>query len=64
MQRNPEVNLVLDVQAVNKLLQYLGKQPFDEVADLIVDIRNQASSQLNPGGIPQPGNGAGARPAD
>ena len=65
-QRNPDVTLTLDVQAVNKLLQYLGKQPFEEVADLIVDIRNQAAMQLNPQGLPpgmaQPGNGQDHHP--
>lgn len=51
-QRNPNIELSLDMAAVNKVLSILGKQPFEEVADLIVDIRNQAQQQLQAGMMP------------
>jgi hypothetical protein len=56
-QRNPEVMLTLDIEAVNKVLKILGQQPFQEVADLIVDIRNQAQAQLQQSLPPSAGNG-------
>jgi GAF domain-containing protein len=43
---NPEITLVLDLNRVNQIMMFLGKQPFEVVADLIVDIRNQAGTQI------------------
>jgi len=43
---NPEITLVLDLNRVNQIMQFLGTHPFEKVADLIVDIRNQAGTQL------------------
>jgi len=42
-----QVNLTLPVQAVEVILAALGKQPFEQVADLFMAIRQQAVSQLN-----------------
>jgi hypothetical protein len=44
--RNPDISLTLDMEAVNKMLRILGRQPFEDVADLIMDIRQQAAPQL------------------
>lgn len=42
------VNLTLTVTNVNNILAALAKFPFEQVADLIADVRNQAISQLPP----------------
>lgn len=61
-QRNPMIDLTLDMGSINKLLDILGDKPFKEVADLIVDIRNQATAQLQPmQGMPRP-NGEAPEP--
>ena len=38
----------LTIEQVNVVLASLAKQSFEAVADLIVDIRQQAQSQLQP----------------
>lgn len=43
-----QVTLTLPVNAVEVILAALGKQPFEQVADLFMAIRQQAMSQLNP----------------
>jgi hypothetical protein len=43
---NPEITLKLTLDKVNAILQSLGQGPFVQVADLIGEIRTQASGQL------------------
>ena len=40
------IKLELDVNEVNTILRVLGKHPFDEVANLIVKIKQQGDSQV------------------
>lgn len=40
------LNIVLEVTEVNTCLRALGKQPFDEVANLIKKIKDQGEAQL------------------
>lgn len=39
------IKLELDVNEVNTILRVLGKHPFDEVAQLIVKIKQQGDPQ-------------------
>lgn len=48
---NTPVNLTLSVDAVNTLLASLSAQPYERVAGLIDNIKQQATAQLVP---PQP----------
>lgn len=40
------IELKLPLQAVNYIMAILGKQPFEQVADLVQGIREQAVPQL------------------
>lgn len=42
------VNIEVNVNEVNVILTALAKLPFEQVADLISKVRNQAISQLPP----------------
>lgn len=44
----PHVQLHVSIKDVETILQVLGKQPFEQVADLFMNIRQQTMSQLNP----------------
>jgi hypothetical protein len=44
--QNVTIELKLPLQAVNFIMSLLGKQPFEQVADLIQGIREQAIPQL------------------
>jgi hypothetical protein len=44
----PQVQLHVSIKDVETILQVLGKQPFEQVADLFMNIRQQTMSQLNP----------------
>ena len=46
MPSSPELMLSLPIEQVNTILMYLGKQEFDKVADLIMNIRMQAQKQV------------------
>lgn len=41
-----ELNIVLTIADVNKLLAILGKYPFDEINTLIVKIIGQGEAQI------------------
>lgn len=43
-----EIQLTLSVDQTNYILNALGKQPFNEVADLIVLVRTQGEASLKP----------------
>ena len=42
--REPDISLPLEL--LNKTLMFLGKQPFEQVADLIIELRNTAGPQI------------------
>ncbi|HTB46495.1 MAG TPA: hypothetical protein VK741_22935 [Acetobacteraceae bacterium] len=47
MKQQPiEITVTLPIEALNKTLMLLGSHPFNEVADIIVDMRNQAQEQI------------------
>lgn len=43
---NPTIPLQLPLDQVNSILSVLGKQPFDTVADLIIDLRQQTGQAI------------------
>jgi hypothetical protein len=43
---NQIINLELTVAEVNMILRVLGKHPFDEVAQLIIKLKQQGEAQL------------------
>lgn len=45
-EKNVTIELKLPLQAVNYIMSCLGKQPFEQVADLVQAIREQAIPQL------------------
>jgi hypothetical protein len=47
------IELKLPLPAVNYIMGLLGKQPFEQVADLIQGIREQAMPQLPMPEVPQ-----------
>lgn len=47
------IELKLPLPAVNYIMALLGKQPFEQVADLIQGIREQAMPQLPVPEVPQ-----------
>ena len=59
--QNVTIELKLPLPAVNFLLGLLGKQPFEQVADLIQGIREQAIPQVP---VPEVANEAGAPSTD
>jgi hypothetical protein len=47
MKQQPiEINITMPIDALNKTLMLLGSHPFNDVADIIVDMRNQAQEQI------------------
>lgn len=42
----PKFTLTLDLNQINIILAGLGKMPFETVADLVNDLRNQALKQM------------------
>jgi hypothetical protein len=47
-QQPQHVQLHVTIKDIETILGVLGKQPFEQVADLFMNIRQQAMSQLNP----------------
>jgi hypothetical protein len=43
---NPTIDLQLPLEIINKVLNLLGSHPFNDVADMIIDIRNQTGQQI------------------
>jgi len=43
---NPDITLTMPLDDLNKALGLLGTHPFNDVADLIFDWRNQTSQQI------------------
>jgi hypothetical protein len=62
MKQQPiEIQITLPIEALNKTLMLLGSHPFNDVADIIVDMRNQAQEQIQK--LQQPNlGGVGERP--
>lgn len=58
--REPDINLTLSIDQMNQVLMYLGKQPFEQVADLVMNIRTQAQQQIQQFQQGQPGFQMGA----
>ena len=52
-EKNINIELKLPLPAVNYIMALLGKQPFEQVADLIQGIREQAMPQLPVPEVPQ-----------
>jgi hypothetical protein len=46
MPQSPTISWELPLESANVVLAILGKQPFEQVADLIMELRNQAGRQL------------------
>lgn len=46
MPQEPTITWQLPLNQANIILNVLGKQPFETVADLIMDLRQQAGTQL------------------
>ena len=46
------ISITLPVQAWNNILAVLGDRPFKEVADLVMEIKRQAESQVAPATAP------------
>ena len=42
----PEITWTLSMTQANVVLSIIGKQPFEQIADLIIELRNQAQQQL------------------
>jgi len=56
--QQPEITWTVSMDKANMILSIIAKQPFEVVADLIVELRNQAQSQLQMQQATQSGNGA------
>jgi hypothetical protein len=52
-EKTVNIELKLPLPAVNYIMALLGKQPFEQVADLIQGIREQAMPQLPVPEVPQ-----------
>jgi hypothetical protein len=53
MSKLPErVNITLTLPEVDVVLQSMGRQPYDAVADLIASIRNQVIPQVQAAAMP------------
>jgi hypothetical protein len=52
-EKSVSIELKLPLPAVNYIMALLGKQPFEQVADLIQGIRKQAMPQLPVPEVPQ-----------
>jgi hypothetical protein len=46
-EQNVAIELKLPLEALNYIMACLGKQPFEQVADLVQAIREQAIPQLS-----------------
>jgi hypothetical protein len=53
VEKSVSIELKLPLPAVNYIMALLGKQPFEQVADLIQGIREQAMPQLPVPEVPQ-----------
>mgnify|MGYP003656042020 CR=1 FL=1 len=53
MNENYEIKLLLTVAQVNAILGTLGRQPYQEVEALILNIRHQARPQLENQQVPE-----------
>jgi hypothetical protein len=42
----PEITWTLPLAQANMVLGYLGEQKFRDVADIIIELRNQAQAQI------------------
>jgi hypothetical protein len=64
MAKIPEITWTLTVDQANQVMAAVAKQPFEQVADLIVELRNQAQEQLKAQQPPQmpPMPGSEAKP--
>lgn len=60
-EQNVTIKLELPLSAVNVIMASLGKQPFEQVADLVQAIREQAIPQLP---VPNVGQNEAAKAAD
>ena len=60
-EKNVVITLKLPLPAVNAIMGALGKQPFEQVADLVQAIREQAIPQLP---MPDMSNEVSKAPAD
>ena len=65
----PEITWTLGMEQANVVLSVLAQQPFERVADLIVELRNQAQAQIQlyqqqqqPPGMPMRQNGEATAP--
>ena len=58
-----QIHLALTVAEINAILMVIGKQPFEQVADLILKVRSQTLEQINMLQQPQP-EAAPAAPAE
>lgn len=59
MPRPPDITITLPLEAVNLMLQVLGKAPYEQVADLVMAVRSQAQQQIatqqpEPAALPDP----------
>lgn len=59
-QNEPEITWTIHMDQANTILSVLAQQPFERVAELIVDLRNQAQAQLQ--SFQQQNNTAGMTP--
>ena len=57
-EQNVTIELSLPLAAVNYIMAVLAKQPFEQVADLVMDIRAQTIPQ-----VPAPESANDAEPA-
>lgn len=48
MDQQPQITITVTPKDVETILACLSKQPFEVVADLFLNIRSQAVSQLQP----------------
>lgn len=48
MDQQPQLTITVTTKDVEVILGALSKQPFELVADLFMNIRSQAVTQLNP----------------
>lgn len=42
----PEITWTISLPKANLMLAIMAKQPFEQVADLIIELRNQAQAQI------------------
>ena len=57
MPTQPEITVVLPIDQLNTVLDLLGTHPYNQVADLLINIRQQAGQQIQQ--MPQQARGNG-----